>query len=452
MGSAHLMETYMSLTDLKPTKDPKERRTAQLVTNEARAKAAALARQNIEQNRDLLKPMERARLAGNLHTILNAAVAGGALKRTIVSRANLQQSDGKSGPLYRYTLAGEASPRRLQRLAARPADYLRLADAAAALGRLDRDQAVIDLVSGTRFSHGLENVTDEAVLDYLSLLAGAIQGETSRIAKALDLDWYFKTVDEQNLVHTLAGWEADHNSWQFWPWAIPAVPLFTEEVAAFPATWWPKHADGTTGPAEPKVAWICRQVSLGIMNYGPERSIKAVLLRSPCVVVDRLPPKGDGLASLLNFEVGPAPVLRMPNPEGASWGKAGSLRMSTEAREVELCPAGDMPDEDTEIILVTPAALAQDVETGLPQAPRIWSDALVAADAVYTLSPGTGRLARLESVLRYGRNSGDVLLPLMRELEKAAGELVDSLRRWTAEQDEKIRQDLLAMGKGEGRA
>ncbi|TNC98645.1 MAG: hypothetical protein FD119_116 [Stygiobacter sp.] len=400
---------------------------------------AAFARDQISKISQA-RESDRLRLAENLFQIIDLACRADGKRVTranIVAEAGMADQNGKSSRLYDYAIdpaisEGERCWRAKKRLIKKPVGYLRLAEAAAKLGGLDVDQVVVDLVQGTRLAEGMSDLPDTVEPEHLVMLAAAIQGEAKRIAEATCLDWYFNTIDQQGLAPNGSEWEADHQAFLWTHRTVPWVDLFTEEVAVFRGIWWPKNDDGTFGEKMVKAVWVCRRIGLALAPFGPGKTVRAFFVRRPVLVIKDFPARRDkhDPFSFEDMVIEDPLVTSMPDPEGRIYHRSGTLQVTTDARQVALCPAGTFDEEDHDFIEVTPSSIGTVLETGLSTSMWMSTDAFYVPVAAYTKSPPGSRASDLERVLLHGREFGDGDTRLMATLEAQAANCVHGLRAW----------------------
>ncbi len=203
-----------------------------------RNRQAAWARDKVREA-DMLKPAEAQKLAENLHAIVAEACGsrpGKVLvrKADILAKAGMRDSDGKSRVLYRYTLdptlPEETRKRRGRQVIKHPANYLKIADAAAHLAGLDADDVVCRLIAGTPLAAGMDTLPDDFQPEYLDMLTRAVQGQARRISAETKLDWYFRTIEAHGITPTCDAWTTDGGGEVWFHGTLPAVELITLEL------------------------------------------------------------------------------------------------------------------------------------------------------------------------------------------------------------------------------
>ncbi len=400
----------------------------------------------------LLSARDARRMAANLHGILGDVCSPGRTglpitRSAIVEKAGMADADGKSRPLYAYTLPpgleSEAGEKRKARIVRRPENYLKLTKAAAALGGHDEDSLVIRLVEGTSLAQGLADLPEDVQPDHLDMLTHALRGETRRIVSVLGLDWYFSKVDRQCLVEMGDEWLTNQSDPEFVA-ALPTVWLWTDELAEFEGIWEPRSADGTRMEPEPRTALICSRVGITIAPFGHDRGIVPCLFRRWATVLvgprhekPSIPP---GNLSLLRLDLYPRILLPTPGGHGSDRivGRRGVFRIADRKALARIIQSFERYNDD-EFTEVTPSALAAALEERGPDVDCVDGDMLQCVPEAYTKAPPNTRMGRLEAALIYG--CGDSPYPkatLGAHLEASAAPSVESLRRWVAAEETKI--------------
>jgi len=417
------------------------------------ARQAAFARRKLEQA-GKLRSADKIGLALNLHRIVAEACAAGAKKTDIAADAGMMDGNGKSSRLHEHALASAdtSTEARIRRLSQKAPNYLRLAEAAAKAAGSDIDRAVVDLVQGTKLAEGMDMLPDDVDPLYLCALAKAIQGQARRITKECGLDWYFRTIDSHSLSPTRGTWEEDFDAF-LWTWcAVPWVELLTEQVACFPATFWPKPPLEEAGLPELRIAVVCRRIGLALAPFGPNKQVRAYFVRRPVLAVLRPPvkPKAGKRLTMMNMINRPI-ITCLPDQNGHVFHRYGTLKVDRPAamREVSLCPASDFPGDDHEFIEVTASSILEVLESGLASLTLVDEDLLPNAAVRWTSSPPDSKAALLERALIAGKHNDGSESRLSDVLEAEAIRMADSLRAFVSLRTMDAEEQLARLAEGE---
>ena len=423
---------------------------------------AAYARDRIAHSGPLNGLSDRRQLAENLHAIISKACQSTdanierVTKQSIVEKAGMQTGQGKSGRLYDYaldpTLSLAEREKRAKRLIRKPTGYLRLADAAASLASLDVHRIVVDLVHGTSLAEGMDDLPKEIEPEHLTMLANAIRGEARRIIRQNDLDWYFRTIEEQGLVLSYEGWRADDDAdmWTFL--TVPSVNLFTEAVVHLEGKWYRNETDENCGEnGEPRQVSICRRVGLAIAPFGSDRTVRPFFVRRPALLIKHLPWRSQNAAPPSDY-FDEILVDGLPNESGVRRTAKGRIVVER-AHDIWQSPCfirpwEYYPGDDHEFIEVTASSIAKTLDSEFARAGLLKEDALHFPAAAYTKSPPGTRTAALERALLIGQSDGGEESKLMTLLEDCTRKLVESLRTWVEHQSASNEDAMFRMASG----
>lgn len=441
-------------------RDRAERERAGLVEERdhqtaTRRRAAAWARAKVQKNGMLLRTDAR-KLAENLYNVVAEACSpppgrDAARKTAILAEAGMLDGDRKTRVLYRYTLdpslPEETRKLRGKKLTKHPANYLKIADAAAQLTRLDADDVVCRLVAGTRLEQGMDAVPDDFEPEYLDMLARAIQGQARRIASETKLDWYFQTIEAHALSPTQDAWTTDGGGSLWFHGTVPAVELVTLVLTkqTYRGVWLPRRPDGSDGTEETRTARPCLRVGLALAPLGAGKEVRAYFMQRRVLAVRGWADEAIvGGAQCFPAEFNPTEfnvdIVTWLGREGRSSSAAGTLRLGG----IELDRFADeqgfteFETEGHEFFEVTPVSIVKVLGSKLPDAPWVRDDALGQAALHVTKSPPGTRIAVLEDVLHHGRDGDDSATPLMALLEKDTQQRIASLRSWWDGEQAKI--------------
>jgi hypothetical protein len=186
----------------------------------------------------------RAQLAASLHDILQHVVAqlGRGAKGEVVRRANIGTDEAPTKVLDRHTLPGGLPPeekaRRVERLAAKPRNYLRFAVAAAERLGLERDYFLADLVEGTQLAAGIGPDALGEIGPY-SAISRVLRHIGHGIARKRRLDEAFGFVERHELALNSEGTNFESATGNLYRLddILPRVDLFTIRHQASEPCW-----------------------------------------------------------------------------------------------------------------------------------------------------------------------------------------------------------------------
>jgi hypothetical protein len=392
------------------------------------------------------------RLAENLYCIIEDVVTGQAgqakiKKKDIVSKANMNDSSGKSGLLHEQTLRpGLTEPelgKRIDRLTRKSNRRLALAIAAAELGHLCSADVVLRLVAGTPFEMSEEQTIDEELAECLNMLAVAIKGAANRIVTAHDLATYFRTIEGQGVSpFGKGGWVA--NGSDLWLHdALPKVELASQSLGRAPlnGTW---QSENFHEPEAAVVtAWL--RTALVLAPLANDRKVRAYLASRTVLKVERSRPMEGKPFNLLLEE-----IVDLPTAGSFASGRLGRLHLHH--TDMQRLPnehhLPELPEEAWEFREVTADSLrifCRAPEWGGPR-----SDELPHALSGFTKSPPELLLGNLERSLHYGRGNGDMQIRLDTLLEEDAKRFSKSLKLWVAAQRARVDDAMFRLSAGDG--
>ncbi|WP_431855327.1 hypothetical protein [Azospirillum sp.] len=266
----------------------------------------------------------RERLARNLAVLIDTAKQHGAKPGEIVQRAGIRNT-ASSAVLSKYVVRGETTPAILGDLSQQAWQYLRLAEAAAQLGRFDTDRAVLDLVDGTSLDPRVRTTPapEENVSDWLYDL---IREAVGSISREYDLMACFADMRRHGVEYYDDRWTySDSHQPRHETTTWPSVPLFIQIFDRVRGTMRRRGRDW-----EPAEIAFGKHVTLAIGVSHRNEVPEPYLLRFPYVLVMA----ANNMHARLNR--GPAVVgtllnmsLNMPDvssgypdyPNGHNWAK-----------------------------------------------------------------------------------------------------------------------------------
>lgn len=394
-----------------------------------------------------LQPAIARKIAENLHGVIQDACArsrdGGRISRVdIIRAANLRVAGTKATFLYGYAVDPNErglDPKRAKRLVRRPRNHLKLAEAAARLSGLDRDDVTLRLVEGTTSAEIGDEEPADPLPEHLEMLSSAITAKARQIAAECELDWYFRTIEAHGLAPTDEGWDAGWMAFQFLNDAMPKVDLRTRKLRLSSIRGVLTPGDASAAGCEMTVA-PCIRTALVLAPYGPDRSVRAFFAtRTVLLVQGHLErPKGDG------SKPGRAlwELVELPDKGARLKTSRGSVEVPDEDWEWFDREHGfpQMRGDEWEFEAVSAAS----IETVVDRHPVAAGSLLMTDDALahpkpaFTKSPPGGFAANLERALLYGQCEGTGDTTLMALLKADARRRVAGLRAWVDREIAKI--------------
>lgn len=216
--------------------------------------------------------------------------------------------------------------------------------------------------------------------------------------------------------------------------------------------WSPRRPDGSHGPTEIRTVRPCLRVALTLAPLGSGNEVRAYFMCRHVLAVRGWADEaivGWG-ARLAEFNVD---VVGWLGREGASGNTAGTFRLHGAELDRFLTKEGliEFEADNHEFFEVTSATIVEVLDRALPDAAWVRDDALAQSAMHVTKSPPGTRIAVLEDVLHFGRDSARDAAgtPLMALIEQDARQRVASLQSWWDSEQAEIEEVFSRMASGD---